>query len=178
METVDWVEKHADPDVKAKLPELNLVKAGTSTFDFINHAVEKQQDRAARGKVHTDVVRGTKGWNAYGAFDPAGTQLLIAGKGPKAYLWDLAAKKGTQTFIGHDRLVSAVAFHPKAAQVLLASEDGIARLYDIDPKKAELELKNDKLAALKAEYDKSGREPSNLRYGYVAEPVTDFSVFG
>ena len=53
-----------------------------------------------------------------------------------------------------------------------------ARLYDINPKKAELELKNDKLAALKAEYDKSGREPSNLRYGYVAEPISDFSVLG
>src|ERR1700749_4039262 len=32
-----------------------------------------------------------------------------------------------------------------------------ARLYNIEPKKAELELKNDKLAALKAEYDKGGR---------------------
>jgi uncharacterized protein len=53
-----------------------------------------------------------------------------------------------------------------------------ARLYDINPKKAELEFKNDKLTALKAEYDKCGREPSNLRYGYVAEPVSDFSVFG
>src|SRR5271163_4758078 len=53
-----------------------------------------------------------------------------------------------------------------------------ARLYGINPKKAELELKNDKLTTLKAEYDRSGREPSNLRYGYVAEPVTDFSVFG
>ena len=53
-----------------------------------------------------------------------------------------------------------------------------ARLYGINPKKAELELKNDKLTALKAEYDKGGREPSNLRYGYVAEPVSDFSVYG
>src|SRR5580704_15421842 len=70
METIDWIEKHADPDVRAKLPELNLVKAGTATFDFINHAVEKQRARAQKGKVHTDVVRSTKGWNAYGAFDP------------------------------------------------------------------------------------------------------------
>jgi uncharacterized protein len=52
-----------------------------------------------------------------------------------------------------------------------------ARLYDIDPKKAQLELKNDKLTALKAEYDRHGREPSNLRYGYVTQPVSDFSVF-
>jgi uncharacterized protein len=71
METVDWVEKHADPDVRKKLPELNLVKAGSATFDFINRAVDKQRERARTGKVHTDVVRGTKGWGAYGAFDAA-----------------------------------------------------------------------------------------------------------
>jgi hypothetical protein len=53
-----------------------------------------------------------------------------------------------------------------------------AKLYGIEPKKAELDLKNDKLTALKVKYEKSGREPNNLRYGYVAEPVADFSVFG
>jgi uncharacterized protein len=53
-----------------------------------------------------------------------------------------------------------------------------ARLYDIDPKKAELEFKDDRLTRLKAEYAKNGAEPSNLRYGYVAEPISDYSVFG
>src|ERR1700722_5931994 len=53
-----------------------------------------------------------------------------------------------------------------------------ARLYGIEPKKAELDFKHDKLTALKAKYDKAGREPNNLRYGYVSEPVADFSVFG
>jgi predicted TIM-barrel fold metal-dependent hydrolase len=53
-----------------------------------------------------------------------------------------------------------------------------AKLYGIEPKKAELDFKNDKLGALKARYDKAGREPNNLRYGYVAEPIADFSVFG
>ncbi|HEX4302526.1 MAG TPA: amidohydrolase family protein [Rhizomicrobium sp.] len=71
METVDWVEKHADPAVREKLPQLALTKAGGATANFINEAVAKQQDRAARGKVHTDVVRGSKGWGAFGAFDPA-----------------------------------------------------------------------------------------------------------
>ncbi len=70
METVDWVEKHADPAVREKLPQLALTKAGGATANFINEAVAKQQDRAARGKVHTDVVRGSKGWGAFGAFDP------------------------------------------------------------------------------------------------------------
>ena len=71
METLDWVSRHADAAVKAKLPPLGLSKAGTSSFDFIETAVAKQKDREDRGKVHTDVVRGSKGWNAYGAFDPA-----------------------------------------------------------------------------------------------------------
>ena len=71
METVDWVSRHADADVKAKLPPLGLSKSATATYDFIDAAVAKQKDREARGKVHTDVVRGSKGWNAYGAFDPA-----------------------------------------------------------------------------------------------------------
>jgi predicted TIM-barrel fold metal-dependent hydrolase len=71
METVDWVERHADPDVRAKLPELALTKAGGATANFINAAVSKQKERAGKGKVHTDVVRGSKGWGAYGAFDPA-----------------------------------------------------------------------------------------------------------
>ena len=71
METVDWVEKHADPAVREKLPQLALTKAGGATANFINEAVTKQKDRAAKGKVHTDVVRGTKGWGAFGAFDPA-----------------------------------------------------------------------------------------------------------
>jgi uncharacterized protein len=42
-----------------------------------------------------------------------------------------------------------------------------ARLYGIDPKKAELDLRRDEFAALKARYERGGPEPSNLRYGYV-----------
>ncbi len=53
-----------------------------------------------------------------------------------------------------------------------------AKLYGIEPRKAHLELSKDRFAALKAEYDKAGAEPSNLRYGYVVPngPV-DYSVF-
>jgi hypothetical protein len=42
-----------------------------------------------------------------------------------------------------------------------------ARLYSIDPKKAELDVKGDRFAALKADYRRAGPDPSNLRYGYV-----------
>jgi uncharacterized protein len=51
-----------------------------------------------------------------------------------------------------------------------------ARLYGIDPKKASLELKRDRFAVLKTEYERNGPEPSNLRYGYVYGPL-DHSVF-
>jgi predicted TIM-barrel fold metal-dependent hydrolase len=71
METVDWVSRHADPDVRKALPEMSLVKSATATFDFIDEAVATQKARAQRGEVASDVVRGPKGWKAYGAFDPA-----------------------------------------------------------------------------------------------------------
>jgi hypothetical protein len=42
-----------------------------------------------------------------------------------------------------------------------------ARLYNIEPKKAMLDIKGDRFALMKAEYEKNGVEPSNVRYGYV-----------
>ena len=53
-----------------------------------------------------------------------------------------------------------------------------ARLYGINRKKALLDCKGDRFAQLKAQYQKAGQEPSNLRYGYVVPngPV-DYSVF-
>jgi uncharacterized protein len=42
-----------------------------------------------------------------------------------------------------------------------------ARLYGIEPKRAMQQLSNDRFAAMKAEYDKNGPEPSNMRHGYV-----------
>jgi uncharacterized protein len=51
-----------------------------------------------------------------------------------------------------------------------------ARLYGIDVKKAGLELKKDSFAQLKADYEKNGPEPSNVRYGYVHGPI-EHAVF-
>jgi uncharacterized protein len=42
-----------------------------------------------------------------------------------------------------------------------------ARLYNIDLKKAGLDLKGDRFAQIKADYEAHGPERSNLRYGYV-----------
>ena len=51
-----------------------------------------------------------------------------------------------------------------------------ARLYNIEPKKAMLDIKGDRVTALKAEYEKNGAEPSHMRYGYVTGPI-EHSVF-
>jgi hypothetical protein len=52
METRDWVAKFADPEVRAKLPEMSLLKSGTKSFDIIIHeAVVKQRERAAMGAL-------------------------------------------------------------------------------------------------------------------------------
>ena len=56
--------------------------------------------------------------------------------------------------------------------------DNNARLYNIEPKKAMLELRGDRFAMMKAQYDKGGAEPSNTRYGYVIpNGQIDHSVF-
>jgi hypothetical protein len=56
--------------------------------------------------------------------------------------------------------------------------DNNARLYNIQPKRAMLDVKGDRLAMMKAAYEKNGPEPSNTRYGYVVPngPI-DHSVF-
>jgi len=69
METRDWVARFADPEVRAKLPEMSLLKSGTKSFEIIQQAVVKQRERAAKGAPAVDVVKGLKGWSAPGAFD-------------------------------------------------------------------------------------------------------------
>jgi len=71
METRDWIANFADPQIRPKLPEMSLLKSGTKSFDIINEAVLKQKQRTSLGTQAMDVVKGQKGWNAPGAFDPA-----------------------------------------------------------------------------------------------------------
>ena len=44
-------------------------------------------------------------------------------------------------------------------------------------KRPSLDVQGDRFAALKADYDKAGPNPSNLRYGYV-NTAPDHAVFG
>jgi predicted TIM-barrel fold metal-dependent hydrolase len=71
METRDWIANFTDPEIKAKLPEMSLLKSGTKSFEIINEAVARQKQRTALGAAVLDVVKGVKGWNAPGAFDAA-----------------------------------------------------------------------------------------------------------
>jgi predicted TIM-barrel fold metal-dependent hydrolase len=71
METQDWIANFADPDILRKLPEMSLLKSGTKSFTIINDAVQQQKARSARGTASVDVVKGSKGWSAPGAFDAA-----------------------------------------------------------------------------------------------------------
>jgi uncharacterized protein len=71
METRDWIANFADPSVRARLPEMSLLKSGTKSFTIIHDAVARQRERAALGAPTVDVVKGLKGWSAPGAFDAA-----------------------------------------------------------------------------------------------------------
>ena len=51
-----------------------------------------------------------------------------------------------------------------------------AKLYNIQPKRAMLELKKDRITAWKEEYEKEGPTPTHMRYGYVKGPI-DHALF-
>ena len=86
METRDWISNFADPVVRARLPEMSLLKSGTKSFDIINDAVAKQRQRAARGDLAVDVVKGLKGWSAPGAFDAVERRAALDDLGFKRQL--------------------------------------------------------------------------------------------
>jgi predicted TIM-barrel fold metal-dependent hydrolase len=71
METLDWVSKFADPDVRERLPALALGAAGNATEKFIQKAEARLLDSEKTAAIDHDVIGGPKGWAAYGAFDIA-----------------------------------------------------------------------------------------------------------
>jgi predicted TIM-barrel fold metal-dependent hydrolase len=71
METPDWVERHADPKLRAQFAPLALGKAGGATYRMIEDAMARARARVEQAKPVENVVAGTKGWHAPGAFDPA-----------------------------------------------------------------------------------------------------------
>ncbi|HKP58217.1 MAG TPA: amidohydrolase family protein [Polyangiales bacterium] len=70
METPDWIERHADPHIRPRLRPLGLGKAGGATYRAIEKAVAKAGERAQQNEPITGVIKGAKGWQAPGAFEP------------------------------------------------------------------------------------------------------------
>jgi len=70
METPDWIERHADPEIRERLVPLGLSKAGNATYKLISDAQSKARDRIAQNAPIENVVKGHKGWHAPGAFVP------------------------------------------------------------------------------------------------------------
>jgi predicted TIM-barrel fold metal-dependent hydrolase len=70
MELPDWIERHADPEIRARLPPLGLSKAGTTTHGLIEDARKRAQARLEANAPIDNVVAGLKGWHAPGAFEP------------------------------------------------------------------------------------------------------------
>src|SRR4029077_20899717 len=58
METRDWIAHSTDQKIRAKLPEMSWLRSGTKSFDIINEAVLRQNQRPAAGAGAVDVVRG------------------------------------------------------------------------------------------------------------------------
>lgn len=71
METPDWIERHADASIRDRLVPLGLTKAGGATASMIEEAVDQCRARTEAGAAIENVVAGTKGWHAPGAFDGA-----------------------------------------------------------------------------------------------------------
>ncbi len=69
METLDWVSRFADPEIRDRLPPLVLGAAGNATHDFISKAEARIKDPARSAAIDHNVIAGPKGWAAYGAFD-------------------------------------------------------------------------------------------------------------
>lgn len=49
METGEWVARHADAQIRERLPGLNLAKSSAKSCDFIHEALARQRARRTGG---------------------------------------------------------------------------------------------------------------------------------
>jgi predicted TIM-barrel fold metal-dependent hydrolase len=70
MESLDWLSRHAEPDIRERLVSMRLEAGGSGAEKAIARALERQKDEAATVAIASNVVAGPKGWAAYGALDP------------------------------------------------------------------------------------------------------------
>jgi predicted TIM-barrel fold metal-dependent hydrolase len=70
MESLDWLSRHAEPEVRGRLVSMRLEAGGSGAAKAIERALERRKDAAATAGIAVNVVAGPKGWAAYGAIDP------------------------------------------------------------------------------------------------------------
>jgi predicted TIM-barrel fold metal-dependent hydrolase len=69
METFDWLKTYADPDIRDALPGLKLGGAGKMAEKAIAKAQAARLDETMVADQRANIIGGSKGWAAYGAFD-------------------------------------------------------------------------------------------------------------
>ncbi|MBS0473266.1 MAG: amidohydrolase family protein [Proteobacteria bacterium] len=69
METFDWLKTYADPDIRDALPGLKLGGAGKMAEKAIGKAQAARLDETLVAEQRANIIGGSKGWAAYGAFD-------------------------------------------------------------------------------------------------------------
>lgn len=69
METFDWLRSYADPEIRDALPSLNLGGAGKAAEKAIAKAQAARTDSAHVAEQRANIIGGSKGWAAFGAFD-------------------------------------------------------------------------------------------------------------
>ncbi|HEV2365474.1 MAG TPA: amidohydrolase family protein [Caulobacteraceae bacterium] len=126
LETLDWVSRFADAEVREKLPPLALGAAGNATHKFIEKAQARVSDAEKTAAIDHDVIAGPKGWAAYGAFDAAERRRALDDLGFSRQLV-FSTFSGTQYLSAEDRdvLYGGIRAHNRA---MAAFCDGDPRL--------------------------------------------------
>lgn len=65
------------------------------------------------------------------AFDTTGTRVATVGSAPSAYLWDATSGERLRLLEGHTGPLHTVDFSPKGQEMVTASADGTARIWNI-----------------------------------------------
>ena len=145
METRDWIANFADPQIRAILPEMSLLKSGTKSFDIINEAVLKQRQRTVLGTEAVDVVKGQKGWNAPGAFDAAERKAALDDLGFKRQL--VFSTFSASQYLHHDDMdvrYGGIRAHNRAMAAFCAQDSRLiaaGQLSLTDPERCVTEMK-------------------------------------
>jgi WD40 repeat protein len=93
---------------------------------------------AEAGQVRSTLlgrVEGVTGSVCALAFHPDGSRVATGNRDMKVYVWDVNGVAPLQTFSGHQKLVTGVAFRPHHSdQLATSSDDGTVKVWDLKPR--------------------------------------------